>query len=119
MVDAGAASPEELRALAAKLEERRALEHNAWRREVRPALMQAKKRRYSLGDLRASRKDESSHGLVMGIAVFFGLLVLLLLASVTSFLLLLLPVLGVLVYAYVQGREQQASVPSPPPDDPA
>jgi Flp pilus assembly protein TadB len=122
MVDAGAATPEELRALAARLEEQRTLEHSAWRREVRPALMEAKKRRFTLGDLR-SRGDDSRHGMAMAIAVCFAVLVLLFVASATSFLVLLLPVLGVLVYAYLQGREEQTAAASPPPgadaaDDP-
>jgi hypothetical protein len=119
MVDAGAGSPEELRALAAKLEEQRNLEHSAWRREVRPALMESKKRRYSLQELRASRRgdgaeDDGSHAVVMAIAVSVAVLVLLFVASETSFLLLVLPVLGVLAYAYVQGREEQAAAASPP-----
>ena len=58
LVDAGAASPEGLRALAAKLEEKRSFEDSLWRRDVRPALMQAKKRRFSLVDLR-SEPDEN------------------------------------------------------------
>ena len=57
LVDAGAASPEELRALAAKLEEKRSYEESLWRRDVRPALMKSKKRRFSVADLH-ERADE-------------------------------------------------------------
>ena len=57
LVDAGAASPEELRALAAKLEEKRSYEESLWRRDVRPALMQSKKRRFRMDDLHQESKE--------------------------------------------------------------
>src|SRR5688500_4716000 len=57
LVDAGAASPEELRALAARLREQREREESAWRREVRPALIQARKARVRLPDLRPGERN--------------------------------------------------------------
>lgn len=103
LVDAGAASPEELRALAARLRDRREREELAWRREVRPALMQAKNR-MRLPDLRVGvREGEGSAGAAA--AVVFAVIVLLFIATMTTFWVLLLPVVAVLVFAYQQGRE--------------
>ena len=115
LVDAGAGSPEELRALAAKLEEKRSYEQSLWRRDVRPALMQAKKGRISLGDLRGDA-DESRVGLALAILLVIGVLVLLFIATKTSFLWLLIPAVGVLVYAWTQGRA--AASPAEPPTSP-
>jgi Flp pilus assembly protein TadB len=105
LVDAGAASPEELRALAAKLEEKRTYENSLWEREVRPALMQSKKRRLSVTDLRSKREGEPDrHALVLACLLVVAVLVLLLIATATSVLWLLVAVGAVLVYAWVQGR---------------
>jgi hypothetical protein len=119
LVDAGAASPEELRALAAKLEEKRIYEESLWQREVRPALMQAKKRRrFSLGDLRRDSVDKGSSGLVLGGLLFAAVLLLLLIATQTSFLWLFVAVVGVLVYAWVQGsRSSDPGQPAEVPPD--
>ena len=116
LVDAGAASPEELRALAAKLEEQRSYEQSLWRRDVRPALMQSKKRRASLSDLRGE-SDESRVGLGLAILLMAAVLALLFIATKTSFLWLLIPVVGVLVYAWTQGRAT-GSPAEPPPSPP-
>jgi hypothetical protein len=104
MVDAGAASPEELRALAQRLREQREREESAWRREVRPALIESKKKvRFSLAERRERDRDQSS--VAAAAVVVVVVLGLLLVAAQTSVLVLLLPVAGVLVYAYLQGRE--------------
>lgn len=111
LVDAGAASPEEIRALAAKLEEKRSYEESLWQREVRPALMQSKKRRFSLVDLRRKpdRDDDRTSSFVLAGLLLAGVLVLLFIATKTSFLWLLVAVLGVLVYAWVQGRNPSST----------
>jgi len=113
LVEAGAGTPEELRALAAKLEEKRSYEESLWRRDVRPALIKAKKRRFSLVDLR-DEVTESRGSLGLAIVLMVGVLVLLLIATQTSFIWLLIPVVGVLVYAWTQGRA--AAAPAEPPD---
>jgi hypothetical protein len=123
LVEAGAASPEELRALAAKLEEKRTYEASLWQREVRPALLQSKKRRLSLLDLRRDGerpRREGSSSLLLAALLLAGVLLLLVIATQTSFLWLLVAVVGVLVYAWVQGRRHgignDAPPAAPPPD---
>jgi Flp pilus assembly protein TadB len=103
LVDAGASSPEELRALAARLQEQREVEEQAWRREVRPALMQAKKKRMALPDLRVGERDR--HQLMMGAMLLAAVVVLVVIASLTSAVVLIIPAVGVLAYAYVMGRK--------------
>jgi hypothetical protein len=118
LVDAGASSPEELRALAAKLQERRTYEDQVWRREVRPALMQSKKRGSKLGTPAPRPGHDASRAmLAIGALLLGGTLVLILIASQTSVLWLFVPVVGVLVYAWVHGRRVGAAgAPTPPPD---
>ena len=88
LVDAGAASPEELPSAAAKLEEQRTYEESLWRREVRPALMQSKKRRFSLVDLRRDGVEERpQRPRARRSLLLVGVLVLLLIATQTSFLM--------------------------------
>ena len=117
LVDAGAASPEELRALAAKLEEKRSYEESLWRRDVRPALMQSKKRRFRLDDLR-DESNESRVGLGAAILLMVGVVVLAVIAAQANFIWLLIPVVGVIVYAWTQGRggATNAETPATPPD---
>ena len=117
LIDAGAASPEELRELAAKLKEQRTYEEAVWAREVRPALMQAKKKRPSLVDLRRDGVEGDSNSLVLGGVLLVAVLLLFLIATQTSFLILLVAAVGVLVYAWVHGRQdtdEGASAPLPP-----
>ena len=113
MIDAGAGSPEELRALAARIREHRALEDERWRSEVRPVLLKSKKRKLSVGDLRDRPDGRSSLG--VGLALLSGVLVLLLAATQGSFLVILLPVLGVLGYAWWQGRQAVGAPAEDPP----
>jgi len=119
LIDAGASSPEELRALAAKLQERRTYEDEVWRREVRPALMQSKKRGSKIVTSKPPRPghDASRAMLGAGALLLGGTLVLILIASQTSVVWLVVPVVGVLVYAWVLGRRVgTAGAPTPPPD---
>jgi hypothetical protein len=119
LIDAGAASPEELRELAAKLKEQRTYEEAVWAREVRPALMQAKKKRPSLVDLRRDGVEgDDSNSLVLGGVLLVAVLLLFLIATQTSFLILLVAAVGVLVYAWVRGLQgTDAGTPDPPPPD--
>jgi hypothetical protein len=116
LIDAGAGSPEELRALAERIKEHRALEESRWRSEVKPSLMASKKWRN-----RAPRPDRDEddptvsglRNLKIGAGLLVGVLVLVLLATQSSPLWILVPVIGVLVYAYVTGR-QEPDEASPP-----
>ena len=116
LVEAGAKSPEELSALAAKIRQHRELEESVWRAEVKPALLQAKKGRFSLRDLNAkdASQPKSSNGLQLGLAVFGAVALLLLMATRSSVLWILLPVVGVLYYAYRQGRHAHDAADEPP-----
>jgi hypothetical protein len=112
LIDAGAGSPEELRALAARIREHRELEESLWRQEVKPALLESKKRRLRLSDLRdrpagGVASDGSSLG--VGLFVIAAVLVLLVVATQASALFVLVPVVGVLVFAYRQGRREVAA----------
>ena len=122
LIDAGAASPEELRELAAKLKAQRSYEESLWQRDVRPALIQSKKKRLSIVDLRrdsAVVDDDSNNNLVLGAVLLVAVLVLFLIATQTSFLILLVAAGGVLVYAWVHGMQpDDAPPPDPPPPEP-
>ena len=121
LIDAGAASPEELRELAAKLKAKRSYEESLWQRDVRPALIQSKKKRPSIVDLRRDSAivDDDSNNLVLGAMLLVAVLVLFLIATQTSFLILLVAAGGVLVYAWVHGtRPDDAPAPDPTPPDP-
>jgi len=123
LIDAGASSPEELRALAARIREHRALEESRWRAEVRPALLKSKKRRFLVRDLVDEPKEaHGANSLVLGLALLGGVLVLLLVAAQSSVLWILVPVIAVLVYAYRQGsqaRSGTAPTVDPPVEDAA
>jgi hypothetical protein len=118
LVDAGAGSPEELRALAAKLKEQRTYEETLWQREVKPALIKSKKKRMSLVDLRREGVEGDRHTLALGLGLLVGVLVLFVIATLTSFLVLLVGAAGVLLYAWYHGlRSAKRSAPDPPPPD--
>lgn len=123
MIDAGAGTPEELRALAARIREHRALEESRWRAEVRPALIKSKKRRFVASDVVGNRPEgHGSNSLALGLALLGGVLVLLLIAAKSSILWILVPVIGVLVYAYRQGSRAgsgSATTAEPPAEDAA
>lgn len=120
LIDAGASSPEELRALAARIREHRELEQSLWRSDVRPGLLKSKKRRFNLRDLRDDPDPSQRSGNVkVGLALLGGVLVLLLAATQSSVLWLLLPVAAVLVYAYRLGTQARSEVGADPsPGDP-
>jgi hypothetical protein len=111
LVDAGASSPEELRALAAKLQERRTYEDEVWRREVRPALMQSKKRRSKVVVPSEESRSDNLTSFGLAAALMAGMVLLLVIATQTSIVWLLLPVIGLLVYAWMHGR-RGADAPS-------
>jgi hypothetical protein len=115
LIDAGAASPEELRELAAKLKEQRTYERSLWQREVRPALMQAKKKRPSLLDLRRDSADDDTNSIALAVGLLVAVLVLFLIATQTSFLILLVAAAAVLVYAWVHGLDPSDGRPPDPP----
>jgi Flp pilus assembly protein TadB len=118
LVDAGAGSPEELRELAAKLKEQRTYEESVWAREVKPALIQSRKKRPSIVDLRREGVESDRNSIVLGLVLLVALLVLIVIATQTSFLLLLVGAAGVLVYAWFHGLKRTDRPPSePPPSD--
>lgn len=91
--------------------------------EVRPSLLKSKKRRFSLKDL-VDRPEESTTANTIGItaAICGVVLALFLVATQSSVLLILIPVAGVLVYAYLQGRQEPSEAPvtpEPPAEGPA
>jgi len=118
LIDAGAGSPEELRELAAKLKEQRTYEESVWAREVKPALIQSKKKKPSIVDLRREGVESDRNSMVLGLVLLVALLVLIVIATQTSFLLLLVGAAGVLVYAWFHGRQRADPGPDPAPPDP-
>ena len=105
LIDAGASTPEELRELAARIREQRDREEAVWRSEVRPALKKAKKGRFHLGDLvERSEEPKTPNAWMFGIGLAGVAIVLVLAAAKSSILWVLLPLVGVLGYAYVQGK---------------
>jgi Flp pilus assembly protein TadB len=122
MIDAGASSPEELRALAERLRLQRELEQSQWRREVRPELMRSKRKRPSLRDLRGDGpvldpgEPPASAGPEvrwLGLGAIVVALVLFGAAAQSTVWLVLLPVLGVLGYAWWYGRQQTGGADPP------
>lgn len=118
LIDAGASTPEELRELAARIRAHRELEETLWRNEVRPALIKAKKTRFKIGDVidRPAAPSDSPSGLVVGLVIIGAVLVLLLAATQSTVLWVLVPVVGILGYAYVQGKKSMPAEPTPPLD---
>ncbi|HEV8114833.1 MAG TPA: hypothetical protein VGP53_01240 [Acidimicrobiales bacterium] len=113
MIDAGAGTSTELRALAARLREHRSMEEERWRTEVKPALLKSKKAKLSFGDLRDRPDGHGSLG--TGLALLGGVLVLLLAATQVSFLWIFLPATGVLACAWWQGRRMVGPTGDDPP----
>lgn len=127
LIDAGASSPEELRALAERIREHKALEQARWRSDVKPDLLASKKWRNRIkrsDDQRddAAGDEEVRRNLKIGAALLGGALLLFLLATQSGVLFVLLPVVGVVVYAYRQGRREGSGEdllgPLDPPVDP-
>ncbi|MEQ1787015.1 MAG: hypothetical protein ABL966_08175 [Acidimicrobiales bacterium] len=116
LVDAGASTPEELRARAARIREHREHEDAVWRAEVRPAILKAKKGRGKAAaapvSVAPSVTDSLPHGVIVALAVAGVMIGILLAATQATVLVLLVPVTGVLLYAYVEGR-RETTTPDP------
>lgn len=107
LVEAGAGSPEALRDLAARLREHRAREEALWRAEVKPALVKENK-----GRLRGHRttplspRPEQPTSNLGALGVLLLLLVLaVVIAANTSVWLLVVPVVGLVIWAWREGRD--------------
>jgi hypothetical protein len=115
LIEAGASTPEELRDLAARIREHRDREDQLWRNEVRPALKKAKKGQFKLGDLvdrTEEREGPNGFLLAFGAAVCVGILVLA--ATQSTILWVLVPVVAVLIYAYRHGGRDEPAAAEPP-----
>ncbi len=117
LIDAGADSPEALRDLAARLREHRAREESMWRADVKPALVKENKGRLR-GHRTASRSpaDGSSPSRAPVYALMVvGLLILVAIAAATTGWLLVIPVVGLLAFAWKQGRDAMHGDGGDPP----
>lgn len=106
LVDAGTDSPEALRDLAARLREHRAREDSLWRAEVKPALVKENK-----GRLRGFRTatppvlaEPKTSNAPAYAAMLVGMLIIVVVAANTTVWVLLIPLLGLLGFAWKQGR---------------
>lgn len=114
LVDQGASSPEDLRALAERMRERREREDAVWAKQVKPGLKQARKGRLRISDLRRESPLEDDDGsqrsflLVIAGAAIVALIVLS--ALQLSLVVLAIPVIAFLGYAFWLGLQ-------PPPED--
>lgn len=106
LIDAGAGSPEELRALAARLREHRAREESLWRENVKPALVKENKGRLR-GHVTAPKEPKvtSSPSLAtVGLSVL-ALVAVVVIAASTTVLVLIVPLIVLLVWAWRHGRD--------------
>lgn len=106
LVAAGAGSPEALRELAARLREHRAREEALWRAEIKPALVKENKGRLRGHGKPAPTKQESStqNAQMLGL-VMLGLVLIVVIAANTSVWLLVAPIVGLITWAWRQGRD--------------
>jgi hypothetical protein len=110
LVEGGAGSPEAIRELAARLRAHREREEALWRSEVRPALVKEGKGRFRARSTPASSAapepaaSPGSQSLWLGVALL-GLVLIVVLAASTTVWLLILPVLALLVWAWKQGQD--------------
>jgi hypothetical protein len=115
LIDAGAGSPEELRQLAERLRVHREREDAMWRAEVKPALVKSRKGTFSLGHLRSDKPAPPTpaqphrSSLVAGLGLLGMVVVVVLLASASSILWLVVPVAAVLAYAWWHGTQGSSS----------
>lgn len=111
LVEAGAQTPEELRALAERLRVLREREDALWRDAVKPSLVKAGKGRLTLGGRAQPGGDPTTPGgsasqtLALGVGLLGLVLLVVLLAAGGSFLVILVPVVALLAYAWWQGRQ--------------
>ena len=106
LIDAGAGSPEELSALAARIREHRAREESLWRENVKPALVKENKGRFR-GHTNMPKESTATSSLSLvrlGLAGL-ALLVAVVIAANTTVLLLVLPLIGLLAWAWKHGRD--------------
>jgi Flp pilus assembly protein TadB len=108
MIEAGASTPEDLRALAEKMRQQRLAEDRAWRDQVKPELMASKK--FRLSALRSEVDDEPNEQrrflIIAGVVVLAVTAVLT--ASSAPWLLIVLLLVALLAYAWVLGRRPAA-----------
>jgi hypothetical protein len=93
LVEAGAGTPEELRALAERLREQRAREEDLWRAAVKPALKRSR-----------SDATQAKRALAVGGALIACVALVLLATATGNAGLVLLPLVAVVVAAYVVGK---------------
>lgn len=106
MVEAGAGSPEAIRELAARLREHRAREESLWRSEVKPSLVREGRGRFRGHNKPASERADPASSQALGLGLgLLALVALVIVAANTSAWLLILPVVGIFVYAWSQGRD--------------
>lgn len=109
LVEAGAGTPDAIRQLAARLREHREREEALWRAQVKPALVKEGKgrlRRQSRPATASSNPaaaDATSNAMVLGLLIL-GLVVVVVIAASTTVWVLVVPVVGLLVWAWQQGR---------------
>jgi hypothetical protein len=112
LVDAGADSPEALRELAARLREHRAHEEAMWRAEVKPALVKEGKGRLRGYTRHTPPPDEGPEGSGSSTTwlwfLLAALVVVVALAATTTVWIVILPVVGLLVWAWKQGHDTRS-----------
>lgn len=107
MVDEGAGSPEAIRDLAARLREHRAREEALWRSEVKPALVKENKGRLRghPRPLRPAVPERPSANLGALALLLVAILVIVLIAASTTAWVLVLALVGLVAYAWREGRK--------------
>jgi hypothetical protein len=113
LVEAGAGTPDAIRELAARLREHREREEALWRAQVKPALVKEGKGRlrgHGRSSAASSRpgsdsatSNATSNALVLGLLVL-GLVLVVVIAASTTVWVLGVPVVALLVWAWQQGR---------------
>lgn len=119
LVEAGASSPEDLRVLAAAIREQREREAMVWAREVKPGLVKARKASFNLSNLRSGAVErDSSQRMFLLVAGGVALVALaLLLVAQLSLVVLVVPVVALLGYAWWLGTHPPVEPGEPDADD--
>jgi hypothetical protein len=105
LVESGAKSPEAIRELAARMREHRAREEAMWRSEQRPTLKRESKGRLR-GHTRPTPVDpapSSSNPRWLALALI-GLVLVVVMAANATIWFLVLPVVGLIAWAWLEGR---------------
>ena len=119
MIDAGASSPEELRALAERMRQQRELEATVWSAEVKPALRKARKAKFTVGALRKDQpldKDPEATRFLVGAGLLAFVVLVLFAIFDAPFIVVLVPLIAFLGYAYALGRAPDEAAAADPPD---